>query len=53
MDHDTLTNHDDTLMPDRVDTDGTAVENEEHGKEAIGAGAGALGGAAVDRKSVV
>ena len=27
--------------------DGTAVENEESGNEAIGAGAGALGGAAV------
>src|SRR4029077_6521039 len=30
-----------------ADPDGTALENEEHGHEAIGAGAGALGGAAV------
>ena len=56
-DHDTLTPHDDPLMADRVndttvdgvavDGDGTAAENQEHGREAVGAGAGALGGAAV------
>src|SRR3954454_774365 len=40
-----------TLEPDdrydRTAGDGTAPENEEGGKEAMGAGAGALGGAAV------
>ena len=42
--------HDDALDSSRYPADttnGTAPENEEHGEEAIGAGAGALGGAAV------
>ena len=37
----------DTTYATRTDADGTAVENEEGGKEALGAGAGALAGAGV------
>src|SRR5688500_2436290 len=40
---------DETLRTEKTytSTDDTAMENEEHGTEAVGAGAGALGGAAV------